>query len=264
MKPDPLVSLSSRLTGRTGRLRARTITVGDRALSVTADRVRRPLPQDAPILSSLRPKSFCFPLLAAKRHAKPPASLLSVRCNAVFVVQPSMSNGGEQAPGLWTRALLGLPDTVVVLKASGEQGLEHRVAVAPARRTPPSAACPWLPPARLPPPRGPLRHPTPHLPLHQHQQSPPEALTGVVLRSTTCRRGAAPVVSPCPSFASNGFTHHRTRSRVASPACSHRRFTGLTVHRHRAAMGQALLPTLCSLCGPPARLGLGPASFDPW
>jgi hypothetical protein len=120
-----------------------------------------------------------------------------------------MSNGGEQAPVLWTRALLRLPDTMAVLKASGEQRLEHRVAAASTRRTPLSAACPWLPLARLPPPRGPICHPTPHLPLCQHQQSPPEALTDVILRSATCRRGAAPVVSPCPSFASNGFTHHR-------------------------------------------------------
>jgi hypothetical protein len=49
--------------------------------------------------------------------------------------------------------------------------------------------------------------------------------------------------------------HHRTHSRVASPACP---------CRHRVAMGQALLPTLCSHRGPPAQLGLGPASFGPW
>jgi hypothetical protein len=60
------------------------------------------------------------------------------------------------------------------------------------------AACPWLPPAQLPPPRGPLRHPAPHLLLRQHQQSPAEALTGVVLRSATYRHGAAPVVSLPP------------------------------------------------------------------
>jgi hypothetical protein len=235
----------------------------DRA-TVFRAHVCHPPPEDAPILSSLRPKPFCFPLLAAECHAKPPASLLSMQRSAMFAAQPSMRNGGEQAPGLWTRALLRLPDTVAILKAPGEQHLEHRVAAASARRTPPSAACPWLPPAQLPPPRGPLRHPTPHLPLHQHQQSPPEALTNVVLRSATCRRGAAYVVSPCPSFASIGFTHHRTRSRVTSPACPRHRFTGLTARRHRAAMGHALLPTLCSHRGPPAQLGLGPASFGPW
>jgi hypothetical protein len=120
MKPDPLVSLSSRLTGRTGRLRARTITVGDCALSVTADRVRCPLPQDAPILSSLRPKSFCFPLLAAKRHAKPPASLLSTQRHVAIDEQL-----GEHALRLWTRALLRLPDAMVVRKASGDQCPEH-------------------------------------------------------------------------------------------------------------------------------------------
>jgi hypothetical protein len=36
-----------------------------------------------------------------------------------------MSNWGEHAPGLWTRALLRLPDVVAVLKASDEQLLEH-------------------------------------------------------------------------------------------------------------------------------------------
>jgi hypothetical protein len=32
--------------------------------------VRHPLPEEAPILSSLRPKPFCFPLLAAERHCQ--------------------------------------------------------------------------------------------------------------------------------------------------------------------------------------------------
>jgi hypothetical protein len=36
-----------------------------------------------------------------------------------------MRNWGEHAPGLWTRALLRLPDAVAVLKASGEQRPEH-------------------------------------------------------------------------------------------------------------------------------------------
>jgi hypothetical protein len=36
-----------------------------------------------------------------------------------------MSNWGEHAPRLWTRALLRLPDAVAVLKASGEQCPEH-------------------------------------------------------------------------------------------------------------------------------------------
>jgi hypothetical protein len=74
--------------------------------------VRHPPPEDAPILSSLRQKPLCCPLLAAERHTKLPTSLLSVQRSAVSVVQPSMSNGGEQTPGLWTRALLRLPDAV--------------------------------------------------------------------------------------------------------------------------------------------------------
>jgi hypothetical protein len=90
--------------------------------------VRHPPPEDAPILSSLRPKPFCCPLLTAERHAKLPASLLSVQRSAMSVAQPSMSNGGEQAPGLWTRALLRLPDAVTVLKASGEQRQSNREA----------------------------------------------------------------------------------------------------------------------------------------
>jgi hypothetical protein len=36
-----------------------------------------------------------------------------------------MSNWGEHVPGLWTRALLQLPDAVAILKASGKQRLEH-------------------------------------------------------------------------------------------------------------------------------------------
>jgi hypothetical protein len=71
--------------------------------------VRHPPPEDAPILSSLRPKPFCCPLLAAERHVKLPASLLSVQRSAVFAAQPSMSNGGEQASGLWTRACFDFP-----------------------------------------------------------------------------------------------------------------------------------------------------------
>jgi hypothetical protein len=39
-----------------------------------------------------------------------------------------MSNGGEQAPGQWTRALLRLPDAVAVLKALGEQRRSNREA----------------------------------------------------------------------------------------------------------------------------------------
>jgi hypothetical protein len=83
--------------------------------------VRHPPPEDAPILSSLRQKPLCCPLLAAERHVTLPASLLSVQRSAVSAAQPSMSNGGEQTPGLWTRALLRLPDAVAVLKALGEQ-----------------------------------------------------------------------------------------------------------------------------------------------
>jgi hypothetical protein len=68
---------------------------------------------------------FCFPLLATERHVKPSASLLFTQHNAVFTAQPSMSNWGEQALGLWSWALLWLPDAVAVLKASGEQCQEH-------------------------------------------------------------------------------------------------------------------------------------------
>jgi hypothetical protein len=59
---------------------------------------------------------------------KLPTSLLSVQRSAVSAAQPSMSNGGEQAPGLWTRALLRLPDAVAVLKALGEQRRSNREA----------------------------------------------------------------------------------------------------------------------------------------
>jgi hypothetical protein len=90
--------------------------------------VRHPPPEDAPILSLLRPKPFCCPLVAVKRHMKLPTSLLSVQRSAVSATQPSMSNGGEQAPGLWTRALLRLPDAVAVLKALGEQRRSNREA----------------------------------------------------------------------------------------------------------------------------------------
>jgi hypothetical protein len=83
--------------------------------------VCHPPPEDAPILSLLRQTPLCCPLLAAERHAKLHASLLSVQRSAVSATQPSMSNGGEQTPGLWTRALLRLPDAVAVLKALGEQ-----------------------------------------------------------------------------------------------------------------------------------------------
>jgi hypothetical protein len=54
-----------------------------------------------------------------------PASLLSAQRSAIFTVQQLMSNWGEQAPGLWTWALLWLPDTVAIHKASGEQRQEH-------------------------------------------------------------------------------------------------------------------------------------------
>jgi hypothetical protein len=99
---------------------------------------------------------FCFRLLTAEPHAKPLTScstllpevpfhalthcptpspkgraltrlfaLRVVQRNAVFTAQPSMSNWGEQAPGLWTRALLRLLNAVAVLKASSEQRLKH-------------------------------------------------------------------------------------------------------------------------------------------
>jgi hypothetical protein len=90
--------------------------------------VRHPPPEDAPILSSLRKKPLCCPLLAAERHAKLPASLLFVQRSTVSAAQPSMSNGGEQTPGMWTRALLRLPDTVAILKALGEQRRSDREA----------------------------------------------------------------------------------------------------------------------------------------
>jgi hypothetical protein len=125
-----------------------------------------------------------------------------------------------------------------------------RVAAASTRCTPPSAACLLLLPARLPPPRGPLDHRTPHLPLHQRKQPPPEALTGVVLRSTYCRHGAALVLSPSPSFASNGFTHRRTRSRAAFPDCPCRRFTGLMAAPPSSCHGAAPLFPLLVVCQP--------------
>jgi hypothetical protein len=90
--------------------------------------VRHPPPKDAPILSSLRPKPFCCPLLIVERHVKLPTSLLSVQRSVVSAAQSSMSNGGEQAPGLWTRALLQLPDVVAILKVSGEQHRSNREA----------------------------------------------------------------------------------------------------------------------------------------
>jgi hypothetical protein len=42
------------------------------ALNTSSHRphVRHPLREDAPILSSLRPKPFCFPLLVAERHCQ--------------------------------------------------------------------------------------------------------------------------------------------------------------------------------------------------
>jgi hypothetical protein len=129
----------------------------------------------------------------------------------------------------WTSGWLGV--VFLSLESFGywKNLMSTRVAAASARCTPLSAACFRLHPARLPPPRGTLHHPTPHLPLRRRQQHPPEALTGVVLRSVTYHRGAAPVVSPFPSFASNGFTHCQTRSRVAFPAFPRHRFNGLTV-----------------------------------
>jgi hypothetical protein len=47
--------------------------------------VRHPPPEDAPILSSLRQKPFCCPLLAAERHVKLPTSLLSMQHSAMSI-----------------------------------------------------------------------------------------------------------------------------------------------------------------------------------
>jgi hypothetical protein len=53
------------------------------------------------------------------------ARLSALRTAPHTAVQPSMSNWGKHAPGLCSRALLRLPDMVVVLKVSGEQRPEH-------------------------------------------------------------------------------------------------------------------------------------------
>jgi hypothetical protein len=96
MKPGLLVSLSSRLARCTGHPRACPCDTanGDRASLVTTGRVCRPPPHDTPILLSLRPKSFCFPLLAAEDHVKPPASLLSAQSRTTIDEQLGQARTG--------------------------------------------------------------------------------------------------------------------------------------------------------------------------
>jgi hypothetical protein len=86
------------------------------------------------------------------------------------------------------------------------------------------------------PPRAPRRH------LQPREHPPHGSLTSVVLRSMNCRRGVAPVVSPSPSFASNGFTHRWTCSRAAFPACPHHQFTRLTAAPPPSRHGSSFAP----------------------
>jgi hypothetical protein len=109
--------------------------------------VHHPPPEDTPILSSLRPNPFCCPLLAVERHAKLPASLLFVQRNTVFAAQPSMSNGGEQVPGLRVRACFDFPTQWPSSRCRASNAQSNREAdaapfppLAPQRRQPLPAA----------------------------------------------------------------------------------------------------------------------------
>jgi hypothetical protein len=141
---------------------------------------------------------------------KPPDSLLFAQRSAVFIAQPSMSNWGDQAPGLWTRALLQLPDTVAVLKTSSEQRPEHPSSCRLRKTHPPSAACLRLLPAWLPPPRGPLHHPTrsraafPTCPHHR--------FTGLTAPCHTQFLGQIECITLCVPGSS--FTHKATNSGI--------------------------------------------------
>jgi hypothetical protein len=99
-----------------------------------------------------------------------------------------------------------------------------------------------LPPSTPVHPRAPSPPSAPRRHLQPCEQLPHGCLTDIVLCSMNCRHGVAPVVSPSPSFASNGFTHRRTRSRAAFPACPRCWFTGLTMAQPLCHHGSSSTP----------------------
>jgi hypothetical protein len=105
--------------------------------------------------------------------------------------------------------------------------------------TSPQIGCSGPPPSTPVHPQAPSPVCAPHRHLQSHEQPPHGSLTGIILRSVNCCHGATPMVSPSPSFASNGFTHRRTHSRATFPTCPRRRFTRLMAaqppSRHRSS-----------------------------
>jgi hypothetical protein len=144
----PLVGRRRRLTGCTGR--PRDTVDGDHAPSMTTGRVRRPLPQDAPIISSLRPKSFCFPLLAVEHHTKPSASLLSTQRRAAVDEQlgRACAEAMDSSPASTPRRG-GRPQGVGGAMPRAPEKLPPPQEAPHRQTTPPAVVCPQ---ARLPKP----------------------------------------------------------------------------------------------------------------
>jgi hypothetical protein len=170
-------------------------------------------------------------------------------------------------PRRWSSCAIVAPR--VASSSSSHQAVRPRYA-SEAPQSHPSWASPLsiassLPPAQPPPPRGPHRCTAPLQLMNSLHRLSGCAIAVEVARSTANAGGSTTPVSTPPSNPQNRTPLDVSLLLFSFPACPRRQFTRLTAVPPPSCHGSSFAPLpLCSHRGPPAQLGLGPASFGPW